>query len=240
MEIKEILYLILSVAIGAVIVEIFKPKKSRNIQLLLTFSGAYLLAVSLLHLIPELFGNHSSVNLDNDLSKNIGIFILGGFLIQILLEYFSKGIEHGHFHKQKVIPITVLISLCFHALLEGIPLGGGLDHNHSAHNALLTGILLHKAPVAIVLFSLFLQSGMNKLKAYFLLLLFALMAPLGIYTGHLFTELSNYANEIMAIVVGIFLHISTTILFESTDGHNFSITKIFAIVTGTLLVILSL
>ena len=141
MEIKEILYLILSVAIGAVIVEIFKPKKSRNIQLLLTFSGAYLLAVSLLHLIPELFGNHSSVNLDNDLSKNIGIFILGGFLIQILLEYFSKGIEHGHFHKQKVIPITVLISLCFHALLEGIPLGGGLDHNHSGSRKCETDVV---------------------------------------------------------------------------------------------------
>ena len=75
MEIKEILYLILSVAIGAVIVEIFKPKKSRNIQLLLTFSGAYLLAVSLLHLIPELFGNHSSVNLDNDLSFFLLILI---------------------------------------------------------------------------------------------------------------------------------------------------------------------
>jgi hypothetical protein len=44
----------------------------------------------------------------------------------------------------------------------------------------------------------------------------------------------------MAIVVGIFLHISTTILFESTDGHNFSTTKIFAIVTGAILAILSL
>ena len=232
MELESVLYLFTSVAIGAIIVEIFKPTKSKNIQLLLTFSGAYLLAVSVIHLIPELFGNTPS--------NKIGIFILVGFLIQILLEYFSKGIEHGHFHKQKVIPITVLISLCFHALLEGIPLGGGLEHNHTAHNALLTGIVLHKAPVSIVLFSLFLQSGMKKTKAYFLLLLFALMTPLGVYTGHLFTELSNYANEIMAIVVGIFLHISTTILFESTDGHNFSTTKIFAIVTGTLLVILSL
>jgi len=232
MELTNILYLFLSVAIGAIIVEIFKPTKSKNIQLLLTFSGAYLLAVSVIHLIPELFGNTPS--------DKIGIFILVGFLIQILLEYFSKGIEHGHFHKQKVIPITVLISLCLHALLEGIPLGGGLEHNHSAHNALLTGIVLHKAPVSIVLFSLFLQSGMKKTKAYFLLLLFALMTPLGVYSGHLFTELANYANEIMAIVIGIFLHISTTILFESTDGHKFSFQKILTIIVGALLAILSL
>ena len=232
MGLTSILYLFLSVAIGAIIVEIFKPTKSKNIQLLLTFSGAYLLAVSVLHLIPELF--------ENDPKENIGIFILAGFLIQILLEYFSKGIEHGHFHKQKVIPITIMISLCIHALLEGIPLGGGLENNHSAEQALLTGIVLHKAPVSIVLFSFFLQSGMSKLKSYFLLFLFALMAPIGVYSGHLFSDLNQYANEIMAIVIGIFLHISTTILFESTDGHKFSTIKIFAIITGSLLAIFSL
>ncbi len=230
MEISNIIYLFLSVAIGAIIVEVFKPKNSKNIQLLLTFSGAYLLAVSIMHLIPELFNNKPS--------NNIGIFILGGFLIQILLEYFSKGIEHGHFHKQKVIPITVMISLCIHALLEGIPLGGHL-HEHT-HDALLTGILLHKAPVSIVLLTFFLQSGMSKLKAYVFLLVFAIMAPLGVYSGHLFSELAIYANEIMAIVTGIFLHISTNILFESTEGHKFSIFKIFAIITGSFLAIFSL
>ena len=227
---QDFLFLFLSVAVGAIIVEIFKPTKSKNIQLLLTFSGAYLLSVSVIHLIPELFRDN--------ISNNIGIFILAGFLIQILLEYFSKGIEHGHFHKRNTIPFSVLISLCLHSLLEGIPLGGHL-HDH-AHNALLTGILLHKAPVSIVLLSLFLQSGMSKIKAYFLLLLFALMTPLGVYSGHLFTELSNYANEIMAIVIGIFLHISTTILFEMSDGHKFSIQKIIAIIVGGFIAVLSL
>ena len=226
------LFLFLSVAVGAIIVEILKPTKSKNIQLLLTFSGSYLLAVSVLHLIPELF--------ENNPKENIGIFILAGFLIQILLEFFSKGIEHGHFHKQKVIPISVMLSLCIHALLEGIPLGGGLEHNHSAEQALLNGILLHKAPVAIVLFSFFLQSGMSKVKAYLLLFVFALMSPLGMYSGTLFQELSNYSNEIMAIVIGILLHISTTILFESSDGHKFSFQKIITIIIGAILAILSL
>ena len=226
------LFLFLSVAVGAIIVEILKPTKSKNIQLLLTFSGAYLLSVSFLHLIPELFHTEPP--------KNIGIFILAGFLIQILLEFFSKGIEHGHFHKQKVIPISVMLSLCIHSLLEGIPLGGGLEHNHSAEQALLNGILLHKAPVAIVLFSFFLQSGMSKIKSYLLLFLFALMSPLGMYSGTLFQELSNYSNEIMAIVIGIFLHISTTILFESTDGHRFSFQKILTIIIGACIAILSL
>lgn len=229
-NILTIALLFASVIAGAIIVETFNIKKSKNIQLLLTFSGAYLLAVSVLHLIPELF-THNTTN-------NIGLFILGGFLIQILLEYFSQGIEHGHFHKSNIIPFSVLISLCLHALLEGIPLGGHLHHN--AHNALLTGIVLHKMPVAIVLMSFFFQSNISKKKAYFYLLLFALMAPLGVFAGSLFTTLANYHNEIMAIVIGIFLHISTTILFESTDGHRFSFTKIITIIIGALLAIFSL
>ena len=196
MNVTTLSLLFASVIAGAIVVEIFKPKKGRNIQLLLTFSGAYLLAISLLHLLPELFANNPT--------EKIGIFILGGFLIQIFLEYFSQGIEHGHFHKSNVIP------------------------------------LLHKIPVAIVLMTFFLQSNMKKSRAYMLLFLFAIMAPLGVYSGDIFSVLSFYHNEILAIVIGIFLHISTTILFESTDGHRFSFTKIITIIVGTLLAIFSL
>ena len=230
MNVTTLSLLFASVIAGAIVVEIFKPKKGRNIQLLLTFSGAYLLAISLLHLLPELFVNNPT--------EKIGIFILGGFLIQIFLEYFSQGIEHGHFHKSNVIPFSVLISLCLHALLEGVPLGGDLQEH--THNALLYGIVLHKMPVAIVLMTFFLQSNMKKSRAYMLLFLFAIMAPLGVYSGNIFGALSLYHNEILAIVIGIFLHISTTILFESTDGHRFSFTKIITIIVGTLLAIFSL
>ena len=230
MNTLTLILLFSSVIAGAIFVEVFKPKKGRNIQLLLTFSGAYLLAISLLHLLPELFKYNTT--------ENIGLYILGGFLIQIVLEYFSQGIEHGHFHKSNIIPFSALISLCLHALLEGVPLGGHLHHN--AHNALLTGIVLHKMPVAIVLMTFFLQSNTTKPRAYFYLLLFALMTPLGVFVGNLFATIADFHNEIMAMVIGIFLHISTTILFESSDGHKFSLQKILAIIVGACIAILSL
>ncbi|MEE2700116.1 MAG: ZIP family metal transporter [Bacteroidota bacterium] len=230
MNALTIVLLLVSVIAGAIVVELFNIKKSKNIQLLLTFSGAYLLAISFLHLLPELFWHNTT--------ENIGLYILAGFVIQILLEYFSQGIEHGHFHKGNIIPFSVLFSLCLHALFEGIPLGG--DLNQHTHNALLYGIVLHKMPVAIVLMTLFLQAKMKKSRAYLLLFLFALMAPLGVFAGNIFNALSRYHNEILAIVIGIFLHISTTILFESTDGHKFSIIKILTIIVGALLAIVSL
>ena len=230
MNTLTVLLLFSSVIAGAIIVEIFNIKKSKNIQVLLTFSGEYLLCVSLLHLLPELF--------EHNTSKHIGLYILIGFIIQILLEYFSQGIEHGHFHKSNAIPFSVLISLCLHALLEGVPLGGHLHHH--ADNALLTGIVLHKMPVAIVLMTIFLQSNISKTKAYFYLLLFALMSPLGFFLGNLFADLLVFLNEIMAVVIGIFLHISTTILFESSEGHKFNSKKIFAIFLAAFIAYLNL
>lgn len=229
MTFLTILLLISSVIAGSMITEFVSIKK-KKLQLLLTFSGGYLLAISCLHLIPEIFTDTNT--------NNIGFFILAGFLIQILLEHFSKGIEHGHSHKSNSIPISVLISLCLHAFLEGIPLGGCL-HNH-AHNSLLAGIVLHKLPVSVVLMTFFLESNMPKKKAYLLLVLFSLMSPIGVWIGNLSTGLLNYQNEIMAIVIGIFLHISTTILFESNDEHKFSVEKILALIIGAGIVSLSL
>lgn len=231
MNYLSIILLFASVIIGATLVEIIKVKNNNKIQLLLTFSGAYLLAVSVLHLLPIIF--------TCDSQKYIGIYILFGFLIQITLEHFSKGIEHGHgnFRNRQIIPFSVVISLCLHAFLEGIPLTGQL-HGH-AHNALLTGVVLHKLPVAIVLMTLFVKSNIGKKKSYVLLLIFAAMSPLGILAGELFTTLVNYQNKIMAIVIGVFIHISTTILFESSTDHKFSLQKILIIITAILISIFS-
>ena len=54
-------------------------------------------------------------------------------------------------------------------------------------------------------------------------------------------NLTNFFDIILAMVVGIFLHISTTILFESDEHHHFNIYKFIAIIlgAGTALLILS-
>lgn len=228
MQITTYISLFLSVFLAIGILKIFRLEKQKNIQLLLTFSGAYLLSITCLHLIPDLFAHHPE--------NNIGLFILFGFLMQIILEYFSQGIEHGHLYKNKILSNTIMMSLCIHAFLEGFPLGGHLNIN--THEALLSGIILHKIPVSIVLFSFFLQSRMSKRMIYFMLLLFASMTPLGVYTAGLFQVIADYHNEIIALVIGMFIYISTTILFESTDGHRFSLQKIIFILVGLVLGIL--
>ena len=84
--------LFLSAFISGLVVILFKLQFSKNLKLLISFSGAFILAICVLHLMPEIF---------NDYDAKIGAFILLGFLIQLLLEFFSGGIEHGHFHSHK-------------------------------------------------------------------------------------------------------------------------------------------
>ena len=119
------------------------------------------------------------------------------------------------------------MSLSIHSILEGIPM--------HIHDNLIYGIIIHKLPVAIILSTFFLASQLPKLKIAFFLILFALMTPIGVVLSQEFTFLENYYYEISALVIGIFLHISTTILFESSEGHKFNLSKLVAICLGILI-----
>jgi type IV secretory pathway VirB3-like protein len=99
--------------------------------------------------------------------------------------------------------------------------------------------VLHNYPVSIALVGMLLQSGIARPRALALLGVFAAMAPLGMsLSAH--TLLSVYSRQLTAIVIGIFMHISTTILFESSDIHRFNLAKLAAIVLGTGMGFLSL
>ena len=58
------------------------------------------------------------------------------------------------------------------------------------------------------------------------------MTPLGTLLAEQMHFAQHYSKEISAIVVGILFHISSTIIFESSEGHKFNIAKISMIVLG--------
>jgi zinc transporter ZupT len=218
--------LIASVLIGIIIVIGLKPSK-KTVQLLLSFSGAYLLSITILRLFPEVYVTENS---------SIGLFILLGLLLQLILDFFSKGAEHGHIHIEKnvVFPWALLISLNIHAFMEGIPLAHNLNHGH-----LLWAIVVHKIPISIILGTFFVNSNISKTKAVLFLLLFSFMSPLGSLAGEYVQILTTYKTEITAIIIGVFLHISTIILFESSKDHKFNLLKFIAILVGMLVAYLA-
>ena len=215
------LLLFLAVAVGYIIAFLLKSKEIKRMSLYLAFSGAFLLAVTIFELLPEVFSTPT---------KNIGLFIMAGIMLQIFLDFFSKGAEHGHVHLDlvdKSFPWLLFFSSSIHALLEGFPI--------SEENNLLVGVIVHKIPIAVILSFFFIKANYNKVNTLLFLGLFALMTPLGNWISNSFTFVELYKTEINALVIGIFLHVSTTILFESSKDHKFNLAKLVTIILAIAL-----
>jgi len=234
------------VAFGAGLLALYVPRVSTgNYKLALVFAGAYLFSITIIHILPELFHQ------DNNPSY-IGMFVLAGFFLQQGLEFMSSGVEHGHIHvhpagdhhHRESSATLVLLALGIHSLLEGGLLAHPrtVEHHHDS-NTLLWGILLHKAPEAFALMSVLLCEVKSKSRAVLYLILFAATSPLGLYLSD-----SLMINEVMsprsftflfALVSGNFLHISTTIVFESSLDHKFNARKMGVAVTAAAIAVIA-
>ena len=215
------LLLFLAVAIGYVIALFLRKREMKNMEVFLAFSGAFLLSITVFELLPQVFETHS---------KSTGVYIMLGILLQIFLEFFSKGAEHGHVHlnsETKHFPWMLFVSLCIHAFMEGFPI--------TEENNLLVAIIIHKVPVAIILSFFFITAGYKRSTIMLFIFFFALMTPLGNYISRNYDFLHQYENEITAVVIGIFLHVSTTILFESSKNHKFNATKMASVILAVVL-----
>ena len=230
--------LFLSVIAGGLIVSYFNAtNKSHFIKLALSFSGGFLLAIIFQHLLPDLY--HAG-------AEKIGIWILLGFLVQLVLEYFSGGIEHGHVHvhKGQAFPLLLFLALSVHSIIEGIPLGNqyaGIISEHQHENgSLFWGIIFHQIPVSIALMTLLISTKLSNVYSWIVLLAFAAMTPIGVLFGFSIkpSQIGLDVPIILAVVVGMFLHISTTIIFETSENHKFNFIKLISILIGCGLAII--
>jgi zinc transporter ZupT len=213
---------ILGVLLSFVFVFVVKPKSKENFKLLLAFSGAFLLALTVFELLPSAYENSNA--------KTVGVFVMLGILLQIFLEFFSKGAEHGHVHidsEKSDFPWLLFVSLSIHAFLEGFPIDN--------HDTIIYGILIHKIPIAVILSIFLLNSKIKLANAIFFILLFALMTPLGSFVASNSELATLYHAPITALVIGVFLHISTVILFESSEEHKFNLRKLVVIILGIVI-----
>lgn len=231
----------LSVILGYAIAFFIKPEQKAQVKLLLAFSGSFLLTITVTHLLPSIYeqvieaAHHSSHTHKHSHGafKVLGLFIMLGILFQIILEYFSKGAEHGHTHAHGAkgnTPWLLFFSLCVHAFFEGMPI--------SNHHNLAWAIAVHHLPIAIILTLFFLNAGIRKKHILIFMVVFALMTPFGAFFSEKTSVLNPYIAEISAFVVGILFHISSTIIFESSEGHKFNARKLVSILLGIALAML--
>ena len=157
--------------------------------------------------------------------------------------------EHGHTHLPQEhhhhIAVTpLLLGLSIHAFMEGIPLGFKYD-DQSALPSLMAGVAAHKIPEALTLMTVMIHAHKKRSELWSILVCFALVTPIAAllagWMGNRFEVVQHYLLYVVALVVGAFLHISTTIFYESgTKHHELSRKKVLAIAIGLLLAFLTL
>lgn len=243
----KLLVLFFTPLLSGLLVYLIPTGKTRSYKLLLVFAGSYLFGITVVHILPELYRQNSEVEL-------IGLFVLAGFFLQQLLEYFTSGVEHGHIHThehdhthhshhhQQVSAIVLLAALCIHAFLEGAmlaqPAGIGV---HYDVNAILLGIALHRAPAAFALMTVLSFQLHSRNKAIPYLIGFSLAAPIGLFISTYLVDVEILSESgltyLYALVCGNFLHISTTIVFESSPEHHFNARKLTVAILGALVAV---
>ena len=249
----KFLVLFFTPLLSGLLIYLLPKGRKKNYRLLLVFAGSYLFAITVSHILPELYQQDEDV-------KWIGIFVLAGFFLQQVLEYFTSGVEHGHIHEHKhhhshnhdhdvhhhhdhkISAFVLLLALCTHAFLEGAMLVQPSDGNHIYNvNAVLLGIVLHRIPAAFALMTvLTFQLGSIK-KALPYLFVFSLAAPFGLLLSNYLSSNHLITNTgliyLYALVSGNFLHISTTIVFESSPEHRFNAVKLVVALLGAFVAV---
>ncbi len=233
----NIIILFVTAVLGGLLAYRLKLERQRIFPLVLTFAGAYLFAITLVHVLPELFSVTHTPFL-------MGVLVLAGFYIQQILEYLTQGAEHGHVHQSTEdhnhhsgMALSLMVGLSVHAFLEGTLLGHSVELNIASPWPLLAGIALHKMPAAFAMMTVLLCKYKKSLWPLFFLLIFAVASPAGVWfseTAHLPQQV---AEALFALVGGSFLHISTTIVFEGSPQHQFNILRLAVSLLGAMLAV---
>lgn len=247
MSALEHIILIGSILLTGILSMSLSGKVKKLSKAILAFSGAFLVSITFLHLFPIIY--HS----DN---HTVGVWVIAGFFGQLFLEQFSSGVEHGHTHvhdhrNSVLLIVQVMAGLTIHSFVEGLSLGGFETHAHDHHqhsshlagehlNPLLVGIVLHHVPAAFALMMVLASSGLKKWSMLLCLLVFAITPSLGAMTVVHFNFDQNVILMILAFVSGSFLHVATTILFETDDSnHKVPYKTLLAALSGVLLSLLT-
>ncbi|WP_119078931.1 ZIP family metal transporter [Chitinophaga alhagiae] len=235
------LILILAATIGGGMIPMLVKRVHPNLPIyLLAFTGAFLFGITIMHLLPEVY---------HELGHSAGIYIVLGFFVQVFLQQLSHGMEHGHTHlpggnHHHVAVMPLLIGLSIHAFMEGIPLGFHYE-DRSALPSLMLGVMAHKVPEALTLITVMMHAHQSKSQLWRILLIFSVITPLSAILaatlGQQFHVVTDSLVYLVALVIGAFLHISTTIFYESgTRHHELSGRKVMAIAAGIALAFVTL
>lgn len=223
----------LAFLVGIVLYKYIKNKNSLNL-ISIACACIVILGLILFDILPELM----------EIGKWwLVIFVLFGLFLLIILDLFIPHHVHHHYdndeetkdHKEHIVHIgtVTIIALLLHNMVEGMALYSVAINDFKSGILMCLGVSLHNLPFGFQIAS-FTNTKRNK----YLLLLLILSSVIGGLIIYLFGSISDLIlGIIMAITLGMILHIFLFELLKETVSNIKKKETIYGIIIGILILI---
>jgi zinc and cadmium transporter len=210
--------------LGAVAVTSRTAWSLRALDAILSFAAGFLIAVSVIDLVPE------SIKVAGDVAPAI---ILGAYVLVHITQHTIG--RHFHFGEEthsvsELVSVSALIGLLMHTFVDGVAVASGLAVSTGLGALVFVAVLLHKFPEGLAISSLFLAAGAGRRTAIYAAAALGLTTIAGVVlTGEL-TVLQHYGLPISA---GVTLYVGASNLvpeFQDRPGWRIPV----SFVAGTV------
>lgn len=155
-------------------------------------------------------------------------------------EYHLDEHEHHHHEKKKssgITPYILLLALGFHGLFEGMALG--IQSEIQGTLFLFMAIAAHKWAASMTLGISFIKAQVSKKQLICMVLIFALIGPVGVALGLILSTTANETVEgiLLAISTGTFLYIACSeVIVEEFENPQHKFIKFFMFMLGGIFI----
>lgn len=211
--------------LGAVAVTSRTAWSLRALDAILSFAAGFLIAVSVIDLVPE------SIKIAGPIAPAI---ILGAYVLVHITQHTIG--RHFHFGEEthsvsELVSVSALIGLLMHTFVDGVAVASSLTVSSGLGALVFVAILLHKFPEGLAISSLFLAAGAGRRLAIYAAAALGMTTIAGVVLTSQLTTLQHYGLPISA---GVTLYVGASNLVpEFQDRPGWRIPLSF--VAGTVM-----
>jgi ZIP family zinc transporter/zinc and cadmium transporter len=189
-----------------------KPASHRALAALTGYGGGFLLALTLVELIP------AALDVPNGALVALAGYLLVHLTQHALTPHFHYGEEtHGEAMVSRGIGVWALVGLLPHSFFDGVAIGGGFLRSAELGALIVAGVLLHKIPTGVSLASVMLASGNSRRRTLLALSGVALATVLGAGLTPAVSALVRYG---LALAAGVTLYVAASNLVPESQRER--------------------
>jgi zinc and cadmium transporter len=200
--------------VGALVLLHKSTRSMRVLEGLVAFGAGFMLAVTLVDVIPEaLAGTPEDAGV-------AAIFLLCGYLAVHLAQHVLT--PHFHFGEEThtispMAGVTALVGLLLHTFFDGVAIASGFHVSKELGTLLFAAVFVHKFPEGLAMASVMLAGGQSRQRALGAAGLLGLATVLGVVVTERFQPLAQHG---LALAAGVTLYVAASNLVPEFQGKK--------------------